>query len=250
MTLGLLISAAVEHVREDDAAADHSRHVPGHPDRRGVRAGREGGLEQISCAGPVPVGLRGDRVDLEPERDPAAGRAHDARPRRAKPPARASTRASKHHNGKGGNTPSASAAPGGAAPPAGSTPSSAPRAAAHPEHHAHHHTARPRRAPRRPGRARRRRRRSAPPRPRPGAGGSLAATPKKSGAIASPSGTTTSPASNPRPRPRTAGSSPIRCGTTTPNTWLKDMAAMVVLSLLFTALAWWRLLKLSPGRRK
>jgi hypothetical protein len=33
-------------------------------------------------------------------------------------------------------------------------------------------------------------------------------------------------------------------------TWLKDMAAMVVLSLLFTALAWWRLLKLSPGRRK
>jgi hypothetical protein len=78
-------------------------------------------------------------------------------------------------------------------------------------------------------------------------------TPKKSGASAtpsgSPSGTTTPPASNPA---SAADSGLITDPLWDHNakTWLKDMAAMVVLSLLFTALAWWRLLKLSPGRRK
>jgi ABC-type multidrug transport system ATPase subunit len=33
-------------------------------------------------------------------------------------------------------------------------------------------------------------------------------------------------------------------------TWIKDMAAMILLSIAFTLLAWWRLLRLSPGRRK
>ncbi len=33
-------------------------------------------------------------------------------------------------------------------------------------------------------------------------------------------------------------------------TWLTDMAAMLVLGLAFTLIAWWRLVKLSPGRRK
>jgi len=77
--------------------------------------------------------------------------------------------------------------------------------------------------------------------------------PKKSGASAtpsgSPSGTTTPPASSPA---SAADSGLITDPLWDHNakTWLKDMAAMVVLSLLFTALAWWRLLKLSPGRRK
>ena len=33
-------------------------------------------------------------------------------------------------------------------------------------------------------------------------------------------------------------------------TWLTDMAAMLVLGLAFTLIAWWRLVKLSPGRRR
>src|ERR1022692_425961 len=35
-----------------------------------------------------------------------------------------------------------------------------------------------------------------------------------------------------------------------PRTWLLDMAAMVLLGLAFTLIAWWRLVKLSPGRRR
>jgi hypothetical protein len=158
----------------------------------------------------------------------------------------------KHHNGKGGNTPSASAAPGGAAPPAGSTPSTAPSGGTTPSTTP---TTTPTATP------------SATPSgasATPSASVSAAAAqaqvladhspkPKKSGASAqpsgSPSGTTTTPAGN----PASASSSAL---PTDPlwdhnaSTWLKDMAAMVVLSLLFTALAWWRLLKLSPGRRK
>ncbi len=33
-------------------------------------------------------------------------------------------------------------------------------------------------------------------------------------------------------------------------TWLTDMAAMVLLGLAFTLIAWWRLVRLSPGRRR
>jgi len=33
-------------------------------------------------------------------------------------------------------------------------------------------------------------------------------------------------------------------------TWLTDMAAMLLLGLVFTLIAWWRLVKLSPGRRR
>ena len=158
----------------------------------------------------------------------------------------------KHHNGKGGNTPSASAAPGGAAPPAGSTPSTTPSGGTTPSTTP---TTTPTATP------------SATPSgasATPSASVSSAAAqaqvladhspkPKKSGASAtpsgSPSGTTTPPASNPA---SAADSGLITDPLWDHNakTWLKDMAAMVVLSLLFTALAWWRLLKLSPGRRK
>jgi hypothetical protein len=155
----------------------------------------------------------------------------------------------KHHNGQGGNTPSASAAPGGAAPPAGSTPSTIPQGSTTPSTTP---TTTPTATP------------TVTPTATPSASASSAAVqaqvlaaqspkPKKSGASAkpsgSPSGTTTPPASD----PAAAASSGL---ITDPlwdhnaKTWLKDMAAMVVLSLLFTALAWWRLLKLSPGRRK
>jgi ABC-type multidrug transport system ATPase subunit len=35
-----------------------------------------------------------------------------------------------------------------------------------------------------------------------------------------------------------------------PRTWLTDMAMMLVLGLAFTLIAWWRLVRLSPGRRR
>ena len=35
-----------------------------------------------------------------------------------------------------------------------------------------------------------------------------------------------------------------------PHTWLKDMAALVLLGVLFVLLTWWRLVRLSPGRRR
>jgi ABC transport system ATP-binding/permease protein len=35
-----------------------------------------------------------------------------------------------------------------------------------------------------------------------------------------------------------------------PRTWLTDMVLMVVLGIVFTLIAWWRLVRLSPGRRK
>ncbi len=35
-----------------------------------------------------------------------------------------------------------------------------------------------------------------------------------------------------------------------PRTWLTDMVLMVLLGILFTLIAWWRLVRLSPGRRK
>ena len=34
------------------------------------------------------------------------------------------------------------------------------------------------------------------------------------------------------------------------HTWLKDMAALVALGLVYTLLTWWRLVRLSPGRRR
>jgi len=159
----------------------------------------------------------------------------------------------KHHNGKSGNTPSASAAPGGAAPPAGSTPSTAPSGGTTPSTTpTTTPTVTPTATP------------SGAASATPSASVSSAAAqarvladhspkPKKSGASAtpsgSPSGTTTPPASSPA---SAADSGLITDPLWDHNakTWLKDMAAMVVLSLLFTALAWWRLLKLSPGRRK
>ena len=158
----------------------------------------------------------------------------------------------KHHNGKGGNTPSASAAPGSAAPPAGSTPSTVPSGGTTPSTTpTTTPTATPTVTP------------SATPSgasATPSASVSTAAAaaqvladhspkPKKKGATAQPSGTATPPASDPASASSSAlPTDPLWDHNAT--TWLKDMAAMVVLSLLFTALAWWRLLKLSPGRRK
>ena len=208
-----------EHVREDHAAAGHQRHVPGHPDRRGVRAGRQGGHQPDLLAGPVPVGVRGDRVDHEPERDPAAGRCPTA-PAPSETPGTGQNKGKKHGNGKGGNTPSASAAPGGAAPPAGIYAQHGPLGRHHPEHHAHHHPdGHAERADDRPGRARRRRRRSAPPRPRPRCWRTTRPSRRRVARARRRPGRR--PARPPRrraipPRPRPAGSSPIRCGTTTP----------------------------------
>jgi hypothetical protein len=34
------------------------------------------------------------------------------------------------------------------------------------------------------------------------------------------------------------------------NTWLKDMGLLIGLGLVFTGLAWWRLVKIKPGRRR
>ena len=34
-----------------------------------------------------------------------------------------------------------------------------------------------------------------------------------------------------------------------PGTWLADMAAMIALSAMFVLIAWWRVNRLSPGRR-
>ena len=34
------------------------------------------------------------------------------------------------------------------------------------------------------------------------------------------------------------------------STWLTDMGAMIALSVVFVVIAWWRLNRLSPGRRK
>ena len=34
------------------------------------------------------------------------------------------------------------------------------------------------------------------------------------------------------------------------STWLTDIGAMIVLSIVFVLIAWWRLNRLSPGRRK
>jgi ABC transport system ATP-binding/permease protein len=34
------------------------------------------------------------------------------------------------------------------------------------------------------------------------------------------------------------------------STWLTDIGGMIVLSIIFVVIAWWRLNRLSPGRRK
>ena len=212
------------------------------------------GINQISWLAPSRWGYAAtaSTTNLNVIQLPAVPKA----PAPSETPGTGQNKGKKHHNGKGGNTPSASAAPGGAAPPAGSTPSTVPSGGTTPSTTpTTTPTATPTATP------------SATPSgasATPSASVSSAAAqaqvladhspkPKKSGASAtpsgSPSGTTTPPASN----PASAASSGL---LTDPlwdhnaKTWLKDMAAMVVLSLLFTALAWWRLLKLSPGRRK
>jgi len=61
-----------------------------------------------------------------------------------------------------------------------------------------------------------------------------------------------------RPSARTSPAAAAPAGATTadplwkhdPRTWLTDMAAMVLLGLAFTLIAWWRLVRLSPGRRR
>jgi hypothetical protein len=34
------------------------------------------------------------------------------------------------------------------------------------------------------------------------------------------------------------------------STWLKDIGLMLVLGLAFTLVAWWRVIKIKPGRRR
>jgi len=64
------------------------------------------------------------------------------------------------------------------------------------------------------------------------------------------------PHASPRATAKTAAPAGASASTADPlwkhnaHTWLMDMGAMVLLGLVFTLLAWWRLVKLSPGRRK
>jgi ABC transport system ATP-binding/permease protein len=62
-------------------------------------------------------------------------------------------------------------------------------------------------------------------------------------------------ATSPAAAPAAAGSAssavqPDPLWKHTAKTWLTDMAMMVVLGLAFTLISWWRLIRLSPGRRK
>lgn len=65
-----------------------------------------------------------------------------------------------------------------------------------------------------------------------------------------------SPHASPRATANTAAPAGASASTADPlwkhnaHTWLMDMGAMLLLALAFTLLAWWRLVKLSPGRRK
>jgi hypothetical protein len=64
------------------------------------------------------------------------------------------------------------------------------------------------------------------------------------------------PHASPRATAKTAAPAGASASTADPlwkhnaHTWLMDMATMVLLALAFTLIAWWRLVKLSPGRRR
>ena len=64
------------------------------------------------------------------------------------------------------------------------------------------------------------------------------------------------PHASPRATAKTAAPAGASASTADPlwkhnaHTWLMDMGTMLLLALAFTLLAWWRLVKLSPGRRK
>ncbi|MGO9159900.1 MAG: FHA domain-containing protein [Streptosporangiaceae bacterium] len=94
---------------------------------------------------------------------------------------------------------------------------------------------------------------------RPGTAASASAPP---GATASP-GATARPGRGSSSAPAAAGqaakaAAPAGSQAVVPDplwkhsarTWLTDMAMMVLLGLVFTLLAWWRLVRLSPGRRR
>jgi hypothetical protein len=72
---------------------------------------------------------------------------------------------------------------------------------------------------------------------------------KKAHASASPSASTSAPSTPP--------ASTADTGLTTDplwdhksKTWIKNMASMVLLGIFFSLIAWWRLVRLSPGRRR
>jgi ABC transport system ATP-binding/permease protein len=69
-------------------------------------------------------------------------------------------------------------------------------------------------------------------------------TARPRGAAKTPATTVPAPASG----PTALLSDPLWKHNST--TWLKDMAAMALLGLAFTLIAWWRLVRLSPGRRR
>ena len=123
--------------------------------------------------------------------------------------------------------------------------------------HRHHITARGR--ARAPGRAARprlaARPRRAPARPAPrrrASGTSGTATPSTAAKTKAPdkaSPATTAPAKT--TAPASSGTiAPDPLWKHNPATWLKDMIAMALLGLAFTLIAWWRLVRLSPGRRR
>jgi hypothetical protein len=66
-----------------------------------------------------------------------------------------------------------------------------------------------------------------------------------------------SPSASASATPSTPASASADTGLTTDplwdhksRTWIKDMASMVLLGIFFSLIAWWRLIRLSPGRRK
>ncbi len=50
--------------------------------------------------------------------------------------------------------------------------------------------------------------------------------------------------------PPPPGSTPDPLWQHSPHVWLQDMAMQVVLALVFIGLTWWRLYRMSPGRRR
>jgi ABC-type multidrug transport system ATPase subunit len=96
----------------------------------------------------------------------------------------------------------------------------------------------------------------------PGGGGSGASGSPTASGSASASGKPTATASGKATASPSGGSASAGAGGGVPaaptdplwahqaSTWLKDVGLMLVLGLLFSALTWWRLVKIKPGRRQ
>src|SRR6266496_131594 len=92
----------------------------------------------------------------------------------------------------------------------------------------------------------------------PGPSGSAAASSSAGAAAAHSTGKEHGAGKNAQAATAATAAAPADASATTPDplwnhkarTWLTDVAAMVLLGLAFTLIAWWRLVRLSPGRRR